>query len=63
MPDLRTGQRVRVKLPDDVAGWFYPEGSEWTGSVLAVNGDSVDVQDDNGEVELVDSEYVEPVDA
>ena len=62
MPDLARGQRVRVKLPPDVAGWYHPEGDEWLGTVVFVNGDSVDVEDDDGEVEPIDAEFVEATD-
>lgn len=57
--ELKAGDRVVVRLPPDVAGWVRPDGAHWRGVVAFVNGDSVDVLDDDGVVEPVDSEYVE----
>ena len=55
---MKPGSRVRVTLPPDVKGWHRPEGATWTGVVVAVNGDSIDVRDEAGEIEPVDREYV-----
>ena len=55
---MKPGSRVRVTLPADVAGWHHPEGATWIGTVVAVNGDSIDVRDEAGVVEPVDRGYV-----
>ena len=57
---MNVGDRVRVRLPPDVAGWSRPEGANWPGVVVFVNGDSIDVRDGRGDVEPVDAEYVTP---
>ncbi len=54
------GSRVRITLPPDVESWNGEAGRSWLATVVGVNGGSVDVRDDAGEVEPVDREYVTP---
>lgn len=55
---MTPGARVRIALPPDVESWSGEPGRSWLATVVAVNGDSIDVRDDAGEVEPVDAEYV-----
>lgn len=55
---MNPGTPVLVRLPPDVPGWSRPPGASWRGRVVFVSGDSVDVQDEAGDVEPVDIEYV-----
>lgn len=55
---LKVGSTVKVKLPADVEGWAQEAGAEWVGTVVYINGDSIDVEDPAGNIEPIDLEYV-----
>jgi len=59
--NLRVGARVIVRMPHDVAGWSMPEGAQFEGVVVAINGDSLDIRTPSGDVEPFDSELCQEI--
>ena len=57
---MREGDEVIVTLPGDVQGWYPPAGAAWLAVVVYVNGDSVDVEDKDGNIEPVPIEWCSP---
>ena len=57
---MREGDEVLVTLPDDVEGWYQPPGASWVAVVVYVNGESVDVEDKDGNIEPVPIEWCRP---
>ena len=58
----RPGARVLVTLPPDIAPRYDDEayGATWTGEIVGVNGDELDVTGPGGDVEPVPVEYCRP---
>lgn len=60
---IQVGGRVTVTLPDDVALWYDEEayGATWEATIIAINGDSLDVTTPTGDIEPVDAEFCAPL--
>ena len=58
----RVGANVRVTLPPDIAPWWDESafGASWVADVEGVNGDQLDVQTPDGDIEPVDIAYCRP---
>lgn len=57
LPPFESGDRVQATLPDDVAGWYHPAGATWAATVVYVQGEQLDLQDDDGTLEPMPAEY------
>lgn len=56
--EILEGARVRITLPDDVLTWGGASGPYLYGVVVFVNGDSVDIALDGGDIEPFDIDLV-----
>lgn len=54
------GDEVEVSLPHDVSGWYVPAGATYKGWVHYVNGDLLDVEDEDGNIEPMPVEWCRP---